>query len=220
MGDVLYKGELVSRPWAVVLRDMAADGVNFDINEARRSLERQQFFWDCGPNGCCCCNNCNLAARPSIFAPHIRVGRPDHATDFDTLSHNINDVLNWLARKGLKPSRPAGAGTDRWEAWHVEISMIALIRYYRKHKGDKFDKLPRHVERAVRAFIASKKTVRDRVEARDKIDSHKEPKKWEARDRLVDKAVDVRSKHRAKVEQLLRRSKKANVRRILREVLK
>ncbi len=218
MGDVLYKGELVSRPWAVVLRDLDKR-LDFTINEGRRTLARQQFFWDCGPNGCCCCNNCNLAARPSPFAPHIRVGRPDHAIDFGPDRSTQDAIVRELDKMGLGPTRPAGTGSQ-WEPWHIEVRLLLLLAYYRRHKGDKFDKLPRHVERAVRAFIASKKTVRDRVEARDKIDSHKEPKKWEARDRLVDKAVDVRSRHRVKVEQLLRRSKKTKVRRILREVLK
>jgi hypothetical protein len=219
MGDTLFRGELCSRPWAVVLRDMEADGVSFSVNELRRSLSRQIFFWNCGPNGCCCCNNCNLAARPSPFAPHIRKGRPDHAADFDTLSHNINDVLGWLAKKGLKPTRPAGLGTIRWEPWHIEISLIALLLYYRQNKGDKFDRLPKHVEIVVRRFITARQNVRTRIEDRDRIDSKREPNKWKARDQLVDEAVEIRAKRRRRVERMLKRAKRAKTKRILREVL-
>lgn len=213
----LVHGELVSRAWAVVLRDMDKD-LDFAVNEGHRTLVRQGFFWNCGPNGCCCCNNCNLAARPTIFAPHIRIGFANHAIDFGP-PDELNAIMGWLEDHGLKPSRPAGAGTSRWEPWHIEVPLLALLAYARKHKGDKFDTLPKHVERAVRKFIAARHTVRNRVEDRDKVDSKAEPRKWQARDDLVDEAVAVRAKHRERVERLLRRSKKPKVKRILREVL-
>lgn len=116
-------GEAVSREWHVVLVDMRRDGVRFNVNEGKRSLSRQQYFWNCGPSGCCCCNNCNLAARPSPFAPHIRVGRIDHAIDFS----NDSEVFAWLKRAGLQPAR-----TVRGESWHIEVPASRLRAYARK----------------------------------------------------------------------------------------
>lgn len=209
---VLFDGELVSRAWSVVLHDMRADGVDFGINEGHRTLARQQFFWDCFQ--CQCCNGGNLAARPSPFAPHIRTGRADHAIDFA----NPEAVMRWLSRKGLRPTRPAGSGSS-WEPWHIEVQLGALLRYAARHKGDKFDTLPKHVEHAARQFIAARNTVRNRIRDRDEVDSRRQPNRWKAKDRLVDDARQLRAHRRAKVEDLLKRSKKQKVRRILRELL-
>lgn len=116
-------GEVVSREWHIVLRDMRRAGVRFNVNEGKRSLARQRYFWNCGPRGCCCCNSCNLAAYPSPFAPHIRVRRIDHAIDFS----NDEEVFDWLRRAGLRPKR-----TVRGEPWHIEVPAARLRAYARK----------------------------------------------------------------------------------------
>lgn len=117
-------GELVSREWFTVLTDMRRDGVGFNVNEGHRTMARQQYFWNCYRTGAC--NGGNLAARPSPFAPHIRTGRIDHAIDFS----NDGPVFSWLARKGLRPSRPV-----RGESWHIEVSASALVAYSKAHGG-------------------------------------------------------------------------------------
>lgn len=146
---VLFDGELVSLQWAAVLTAMRADGVVFNVNEGHRTFARQKFFWDCGPNGCCCCNNCALAAFPTASAPHIRTGRADHAIDFS----NPEPVMDWLADHGLLPFRPAGAGTDRWEPWHIEVSGVTLVAVAKRLGTDAFDVLPKHMEHAVRHLL-------------------------------------------------------------------
>lgn len=210
---VLFDGELVSAEWAVVLRDMREDGVDFGLNEGHRTIERQTFFYNC--MRCCCCNNCNLAAFPSPFAPHIRTGRIDHAIDF----RNPEAVMDWLEAHGLKPTRPAGAGTSRWENWHIEVSADALRAYAAKHAKTIFDELPRHVARAVRRLISRRHTVRDLIEARDSIDSKARPRRWQDFDARVSHAVKKRSRSRRKVERMLGRADDKRTRRILRQVL-
>jgi hypothetical protein len=210
---VLFDGELVSAEWAVVLRDMRADRVAFSLNEGHRTIERQTFFYNC--MRCCCCNNCNLAAFPSPFAPHIRTGRIDHAIDFS----NPEGVLHWLEAVGLKPTRPAGAGTSRWENWHIEVDAAALRAYAAKHGKTIFDELPHHVARAVRRLISRRHTVRDLINSRDSIDSKADPHRWEEFDARVDKAIRKRSRSRRKLVRMLGRANKQRTRRILRQVL-
>lgn len=210
----LFDNELVSRAWAVVLRDMRAAGVSFSVSEGHRTLERQQFFWNCMQ--CCCCNDCHLAARPSPFAPHIRTGRADHAIDF---GGDLDGVMHWLDQHGLLPTRPAGAGTSNWEPWHVEVSLTRLLIYARKHGADKLETLPKHVEHAARVLIARRKTLKQRIEARDSVSSETQRDKWLHRDKLVDQAADARDRSFAEVRRLMRKSKKSRVRGILHEIL-
>jgi hypothetical protein len=207
MGDVLWRGEVVSREWAVVLQAMAKD-VSFGINEARRDIARQRYFYGC--YRCQCCNNGNLAAFPSPFAPHIRSGRIDHAIDFA----NPDGVVRWLATHGLQPSRPV-----RGENWHVEVPASELRQFAKKAEAKPWDHLPLHIRRAVKAFIGSRNTVRDRIRDRDRIDSVDHPRKWEAKDELVKAAVKKRSKRRARVQRMLNRARKQSTKRVLRKVL-
>lgn len=210
---VNFRGELVSRAWAIVLHQMEKDLGPVVVNEGHRTIERQQYFWNCYL--CQCCNNGNLAARPTPFAPHIRIGNPAHAIDFA----DPEPVMKWLSGKGLQPSRPAGAGTARWEAWHIEVPLARLLWFARKYKTNKLDTLPKHVEFTVRKFIAARNTVNNRIKDRDSIDSKTHPARWEQADRLVDAAVRDRNVRRTRVEALLKKAKKAKVKRILREVL-
>jgi hypothetical protein len=205
---VIVDGELVSKEWAAVIGEMRKDGVHGNVNEGKRTLERQTYFYNC--YRCQCCNNGNLAAFPSPFAPHIRVGRIDHAIDFG----NDGPVFTWLARNGLNPQR-----TVRGESWHIEVPAERLRWFAKKHDTDVFDTLPKHVERAVRTLFARRKTVQSRIDDRDEIDSKEEPGKWEARDRKVDKAKAARARSRQKVERMLRRARSDKTKRVLRKAL-
>jgi len=197
---VIFDGELVSREWSYVLHDMRKDGVSFWINEGHRTIARQQYFWNCYV--CQCCNNGNLAARPTPWAPHIRIGSINHAIDFS----NPEAVMAWLRRKGLNPTRPAGAGTSRWEPWHIEVSAAALQAYARRHpRTDIYDTLPRHIEFAVRRLFMHRNQA---------IDEAKTGKGKKYR-----KAVKWRNFWRKRLEAMLRRAKKARTKRIIRQAL-
>lgn len=195
---VVFDNELVSLEWSTVLHDMRQDGVVFGVNEGHRTLTRQRYFWDCYLSKRC--NNGNLAAYPSPFAPHIRSGRIDHAIDFG----NPESVMDWLRSRGLHPSRPAGSGSN-WEPWHIEVDAVALRAYHRLHTRDLYDTLPRHVEFAVRRLFMHRNTAKDQARTGHGPKYHK--------------AVKWRAFWRHRVEELYRRSQKERTRRILRKVL-
>lgn len=201
MRYTLFDNELVSPAWATVLKNMRTDGISFVVNEGHRTLARQTWFYNC--MRCNCCNNGNLAAFPSPFAPHIRSGRPDHAVDF---GGDVAAVMSWLSRKGLRPTRPAGAGTSRWEPWHVEVSTLALVAYAHKHSTDKWDTLPKHVEHAVR------KLLYHRRQAVEEKKTGIGPK--------YRKHVKWRNWWRRRVAKQLRRAHKESTKRLLRQALK
>ena len=105
--------EVVSAEWYAVLRDMRKDGVVFNVNEGKRTMARQWYFYNLYLSG-----RGNLAAYPSANAPHIREGRLDHAIDFS----NDAAVFSWLWRKGLRPVRNV-----RGESWHIEVPASLLV---------------------------------------------------------------------------------------------
>lgn len=205
---VLMDGELVSQQWACVLTNIRKAGTYFHINEGHRTLARQSYFWGCYT--CQCCNNGNLAARPTPWAPHIRSGRFDHAIDFD----NVSGVIAALRQRGILARL-----TVPGESWHVEADASQLDAYFKAHKKSALDGLPKHVELAAKRFIAARNTVRDTVRDRDKVDSKTDPKKWMARDEAVQQAVKVRAKRRRRLERMLKRARKDSTRRVLRKVL-
>lgn len=113
-------GEIVSYEWSLPLFDMRRDGVPFRVNEGKRTMARQWYFWNLYKSG-----RGNLAAYPSPNAPHIREGRKDHAVDF----WNDGAVFSWLTAHGLHPVR-----TVRGESWHIECPVWALLAYAEKHR--------------------------------------------------------------------------------------
>lgn len=197
---VLFDNEFVSREWATVLHEMREDGIWFNVNEGHRSIERQWYFWNCYQ--CKCCNNGNLAAYPSDSAPHIRTGRIDHAVDFA----NPEAVMQWLSAKGLKPTRPAGAGTSNWEPWHIEVDAAALRAFHERNSKPFYAPLPKHMEFAVRRFLFHRRQVRDLIRDRDQFNSQTQPQKWLAADALVKKAVRWRKYWRVILEAMLKRA--------------
>lgn len=122
-------GELVSDHWIAFLSSARADGVPFHINEGHRTLARQTYFWNCYITKRC--NNGNLAARPSPYAPHIRSGRQDHAID----ANNLQGIINYGRRHGVTITR-----TVRGEEWHGEANAAQLAAFYHSHGGAAPDK--------------------------------------------------------------------------------
>lgn len=207
---VLRDNELVSVEWACCLDYISVhDRVDAIINEGKRTMARQWYFWNCYLSKRC--NNGNLAAFPSPFAPHIRTGRYDHAIDFGN-AQQVHDALN---RHGVQTS-----WTVRGEGWHLEANADDLRIFFKDHCGtDKYDTLPKHVEVAVKRFFAARNTVRDRVEDRNRIDSKKDPKRWLKRDKKVKRWVRIRARRRRLLERMLKRAKKDRTKKILRQVL-
>jgi hypothetical protein len=115
-------GEKVSREWSVVLNDMRAQDVNFNVNEGHRTFVRQMELFNLFKSG-----RGNLAAFPSPTAPHIRTARIDHAIDFS----NDGVVFPWLASHGLSPNREVAG-----ESWHIAVPADRLRAYAREHGGD------------------------------------------------------------------------------------
>jgi hypothetical protein len=204
----VHDGELVSLPWKTALVHMERRSGPNNVNEGKRTIARQTYFWNCYQ--CQCCNNGNLAARPSPVAPHIRVGRLDHAIDFADGARAEQD----LKALGINAWR-----TVPGEAWHVEVDADNLKAFHEEHAADKWDALPAHIELAVRGFIAARHNVRSMIRDRDKIDSKAQPEEWMKRDRKVADAVRKRGKKRARVERMLERTRKESTKRLLGEAL-
>jgi hypothetical protein len=116
---VEFDGERVSTPWGAVLTAARRDGVVFHLNEGHRTMARQQELFNLFLAG-----KGNLAAKPGPNAPHIRVGRIDHAIDVD----GSDALIAWGGKHGLSLQR-----TVRGEAWHLETSATALIAFAKKH---------------------------------------------------------------------------------------
>jgi len=215
---VIIDGELVHKYWACPILDARRDGDwTGTISEGRRTWARQTYFYNCMVT--CSCNNCNLAARPSPIAPHIRLGRADHANDVT----EPEEFMRAMSERGIPTYRPAGAGTSRWESWHVETTNgdRDIKAYWKKHcDSDQYDTLPSHVERVVRKLFSRRKMVVSRERDRDKIDSKARPKEWLKRDKKVKRAKAARARSRKKVERMLRRARSDKTKRILREALK
>ena len=60
---------------------------------------------------------------PSPNAPHIRVGRIDHAIDVNSLDGGETRLQRWLEEQSCRPSNPV-----RGEAWHMELTATQLRR--------------------------------------------------------------------------------------------
>lgn len=116
--------EMASRQWFTLLWDLNHhDHVNFNVNEAHRTMARQQQLVNelglydpvHNPHG---------AAKPSPNAPHIKEGHPNHAIDFD----NAQGVINAAQKRGVTLAR-----TVSTESWHLEPNAQQLAAYYKKN---------------------------------------------------------------------------------------
>jgi hypothetical protein len=63
------------------------------------------------------------AARPSPTAPHIRVGRIDHAIDVRFTDGGEARLQRWLERQGVRVRNPVPG-----EPWHMEVAAEDLRR--------------------------------------------------------------------------------------------
>lgn len=122
-----FQGKRVSGQWHTVLTE-AAKHVNFRLNSGKRTmaeqraLVRSQGLWSyANPHG---------AAAPNPNAPHIRVGRANHALDVDQYAGDgVQALARWLRSHGM-----AVNFTVPTEGWHIEASAADLAKLARKFK--------------------------------------------------------------------------------------
>lgn len=112
-----FDGNRVSGPWRVILTFARNEGVDFHLNSGRRTLAEQWKLYRAYQAGG------TLAAYPSPTAPHIRVGRPDHALDVQQDGTGGRARLQkFLAARGLTTSL-----TVPGEDWHIEADSIRAL---------------------------------------------------------------------------------------------
>lgn len=115
---VTFDGKRVSRRWRRVLRAARRDGVQFLLTSGRRTLREQAALFKQNmisigvpkPGK-------PLTAFPSPNAPHIRVGRKNHAIDVNALDGGEARLQRWLEQNGCTVTNPVPG-----EAWHMEIT--------------------------------------------------------------------------------------------------
>jgi GH24 family phage-related lysozyme (muramidase) len=122
-----FDGKRVSRPWKRILTEARAHGVRFLLTSGRRTMaEQTRLFhqnmqlvggrWVRRPGR-------PLTAFPSPTAPHIRVGRIDHALDVNALDGGENRLQAWLSNHGVLSTNPVSG-----EPWHLEAPAGDLRR--------------------------------------------------------------------------------------------
>lgn len=116
-------GHRVSPEWHDVLSAARADHVQFVLNSGQRTMSEQLALYVQNMSGGRPRPGRPLTARPTPWAPHIRVGRPDHALDVSTLDGGETDLQRWLERRGATVTNPVPG-----EPWHLEIPQPDLLR--------------------------------------------------------------------------------------------
>jgi len=110
------QGKRVSRDWHSVLEEAERLRVDFQLNSGKRTMREQLKLWrekgQYHP-----VNNPTGAAFPSPTAPHIRVGRQDHAIDVDQYAERGGEqrLQNWLRSHGI-----SAVNNIPTEPWHLE----------------------------------------------------------------------------------------------------
>lgn len=112
-----FDGKPVSAEWHVVLSAARADGVRFRLNSGQRTMAQQRALYATYLAGG------TLAAVPSANAPHIRVGRADHAIDVSAIDGGAARLAHWLRSQGA-----AARFTVPGEPWHIEVPAGDLRR--------------------------------------------------------------------------------------------
>jgi GH24 family phage-related lysozyme (muramidase) len=140
-----FDGKRVSRPWYRILNEARAHGVRFLLTGGRRTMAEQAALfhqnmqlvggrWVRRPGR-------PLTAFPSPTAPHIRVGRIDHALDVNALDGGENRLQAWLRDHDVISTNPVPG-----EPWHLEAPAGDLDRLadriQREHQKER-DRLKR-----------------------------------------------------------------------------
>lgn len=132
-----YYGKRLSKPWNTILRRADKVGVKFRLNSGRRTMAEQWRLYRLYRAG-----RGNLAAFPSPTAPHIRVGRVDHAIDVDSLDGGETRLQNWLRKHGVRVTNPV-----RGESWHMEAPASDLRRFAKQIRKERAARRRRRIRR-------------------------------------------------------------------------
>lgn len=139
-----FRGIRVSTYWKTVLDAAEKAGVDFTLQSGQRTMREQWALYRNPPPGT------PLVAFPSPNAPHIRLGRQDHALD------QGGNLAEWLHKQGARISFPVAG-----EPWHLEINGKDLKRLYTKFKNP-FVGYPPDEQRWLREYDLLRRANRDR----------------------------------------------------------
>jgi hypothetical protein len=149
----------VSAQWHVVLSAARKAGVSFLVTDGHRTMAQQQVLWERFLNGG------PRAARPSPIAPHIRVGRPDHAIDVNAFDGGAARLARWLRRNRAGATFPVPG-----ENWHIEVPRSDLERLSKRF-ADPLAGYPakeRHWIRSYDALMRLKREGKDPADGRER----------------------------------------------------
>ena len=132
---VPFDGKPVSRAWHSVLTAARRDGVNFHLNSGHRTMDEQRALFAQNmirpgvpkPGR-------PLTAVPDANAPHVRIGRLDHA--LDVRDENLfspgggaERLMKWGGQHHIDMNRTVPS-----EAWHLEASEADLRGFYEREQ--------------------------------------------------------------------------------------
>lgn len=158
MGTVTYRrfdGHLVSDEWCVILSAARRAGVQFEVDSGHRTMVEQEKL--VAEKGVWSPSNPHGAAVPSPTAPHIRVGRPDHACDVNSLDGGSNRLAAWIRSRGARV-----LFTVPPEPWHMEIP-LADLRALAHHLGDPLAGYTAAERRWIREYDSHPRLLRRRA---------------------------------------------------------
>jgi len=94
----------------------AARHVDFTLDSGHRTMGEQHTLHERSRR-----SGAPAAALPTAGAPHIRIGRANHAIDVDALDGGAARVVVWLRERGARASLPV-----RGQPWHIEVPAADL----------------------------------------------------------------------------------------------
>lgn len=122
-----FQGKRVSKTWREILVRASRD-IKFTLNSGRRTMReqwalfRQNMYGIGRPKP-----GRPYTAFPSPIAPHVRVGRRDHALDVEPSDGGEQRLQNWLTKHGVQ-----AVNNVTGESWHMEAPAWQLRRLARK----------------------------------------------------------------------------------------
>jgi lysozyme len=160
-----FDGKPVSRAWYAFLLAARNSGVDFHLNSGHRTMReqwalyRQNMVRPGVPKP-----GRPLTAFPSPTAPHIRIGRLDHA--IDVRDENLfaegggfERLQDWGARNGVWINRTVPS-----EAWHGEASARALSEFYARAMRRKREQRRRDRVRELVRRLGKRRVSREAVQ--------------------------------------------------------
>jgi hypothetical protein len=153
---VRWHGLTCSSEWAVVLDWGIAQGYirPSDVNSLHRTMaEQEQMVREKGIYNSL--TNPHGAARPNPAAPHIKIGRKDHAADINDGA--VDRLVAGLRRKGFRV-----LFTVSTEPWHVEFVNEAELVRAAKALDDPLKGFREDEARWIREYVKLKQANKDR----------------------------------------------------------